>query len=169
MKLHPEVEKALNEQVKVELHSAYTYLGMSAFFEHASYPGFSSWMRLQGNEEMDHAKKFVQYIFDRNGTLALSDIPKPIVEYKGPIEAYEASLKQEQAVSESIIRIYELAAQHKDYPTQSFLKWFLDEQVEEENTVQDFIGQLKLVGNTPVGLFQLDREAARRSAAGTKG
>jgi ferritin len=167
MKLHPEVEKALNEQVKIELHSAYSYLGMSAFFEHASYPGFSGWMRLQGNEELEHAKKFVQYIFDRNGALSLSEIPKPNIEFQGPLQAFEASLKQEQAVSESIIRIYELAAQHKDYPTQSFLKWFLDEQVEEENTVNDFIGQLKLVGTTPVGLFQMDREAARRSA--TKG
>ncbi|MEZ4816007.1 MAG: ferritin [Bdellovibrionota bacterium] len=166
MKLHTEVEKALNNQISVELHSAYTYLGMSAFFEHSSYPGFSSWMRLQGNEELEHAKKFVQYIFNRNGTLVLNEIPKPVIQYKGPIEAFEASLAQEQAVSESIINIYELAAKHKDYPTQSFLKWFLDEQVEEENIVQDLIGQLKLVGSTPVGLFQMDREAARRSQAG---
>ena len=165
MKLHPEVEKALNEQVNIELHSAYTYLGLSAYFESNSFPGFSSWMRLQGNEELDHAKKFVQYIFNRNGNLSLDNIPKPQTKYKGPIEAFEASLKQEQAVSESIIKIYELAAKHKDYPTQSFLKWFLDEQVEEENIVHDLIGQLKLVGTTPVGLFQMDREAARRSAA----
>jgi ferritin len=168
MKLNADVEKALNDQVNLELLSAYTYLGMAAYFENHSYPGFSSWMRLQGGEELGHARKFFQYIFDRGGSLELKEIPQPAQKFNSPLEVYEASLAQEQKVSEAIINIYELAGKHKDYATQSFLKWFLDEQVEEENTVSDFIGQLKVVGNTPVGLFQMDREAARRSATSGK-
>ncbi len=168
MKLHPEVEKALNDQVNLELLSAYTYLGMSAFFENHSYPGFSSWMRKQGSEELAHATKFFQYIFDRGGSLDLNEIAKPTTRFENPLEVYEVSLKQEQKVSESILNIYELAGKNKDYATQSFLKWFLDEQVEEENTVSDFIGQMKVVGTSPVGLFQMDREAARRVAMDKK-
>ena len=164
MKLRAEIEKALNDQVNLELTSAYAYLAMAAYFESISYPGFSMWMRLQGNEELGHAQKIFQYIFDREGKLSLKAIPEPHLAFRSPLEVFEKSLGHEQKVSDAILKIYELADDLKDYPTQSFLKWFLDEQVEEEKTVSDFIGQLRAVGDSPSGILQLDREAARRSA-----
>jgi ferritin len=165
MKLTKEIAQALNDQINLELASAYAYLGMSAYFEHEGYTGFAAWMRLQGREENGHADRFFKYLLDRDGKVELQAIEKPRIHFKSPLEAFEASLAHEEKVSASINRVYELAAAHKDYATQSFLKWFLDEQVEEEKTVTEIINRLKLVGDSAGGLMQLDAEGGRRAAA----
>lgn len=164
MKLSKEVAQSLNDQANLELGSAYAYLGISAYFEHQGYTGFAAWMKLQGHEENGHADKFIKYLLDRGGTVELQAIARPRMDFTSPLEAFEASLASEQQVSTSIYRIYELAGQQKDYATQSFLKWFLDEQVEEEKTVSEIISRLKLVGNNVSGLIQLDSQAGRRAS-----
>lgn len=165
MKLHGDIEKALNEQINLEFVSAYAYLAMAAWFEHKSLAGFASWMTLQGQEELGHGMKFLRYLNDRGGRVLLESVPKPKADFASPLETFETSLAQEQSVSTCINRIYELASQHKDYPTLSFLRWFLDEQVEEEKTVGDVIAKLKLVGENDNGVFHLDNQLAERATA----
>ena len=165
MKLHPEIEKAINEQINLEFLSAYAYLAMAAWFEHKALNGFVSWMTLQGQEELGHGMKFFRYLNDRGGRVLLEAVPKPKPDYATPLEAFELSLANEQSVSTCINRIYELADQHKDYPTTSFLRWFLDEQVEEEKTVSDIIAKLKLVGGNENGLFHVDNLLGERAKA----
>ncbi len=155
----------MNAQISLELSSSYAYLGMSAHFEHAGYPGFAAWMRLQGEEERSHAQKFFDYVLDRGGRIELQQIDAPLVAYASSLAAFEASLTQEQSVSAAICGICELAQASKDFPTLSFLKWFLDEQVEEEKTAGDMVARLKLAGDAPGALFQLDREAGGRAGA----
>jgi len=163
MKLHPDIERAINEQINLEFLSAYAYLAMAAWFEHKSLAGFASWMTLQGREELGHGMKFFRYLNDRGGRVLLEAVPKPKPDFATPLEAFETSLQHEQSVSTCINRIYELANQHKDYPTMSFLRWFLDEQVEEEKTVRDAIAKLKLVGESETGLFHLDNQLGERA------
>ena len=79
------------------------------------------------------------------------------------LEAFKVSLGHEQKVSAAICAIYELASAEKDYPTLSFLKWFLDEQVEEEKGVGELITKLELIGNNINGLFQIDHQAGSRA------
>jgi ferritin len=162
MKLPIKLEKALNEQINLELSSAYAYLGMAAYFEQTPFLGFAKWMRLQTEEELTHARKFFDYISERNGKIVLKALPEPKTDYKSPLESFQASLAHEHKVSAAICGLYELAQTEKDYPTLSFLKWFLDEQVEEEKTVTDFIQKLELVGENHNGLYQLDKLAGRR-------
>ncbi len=165
MHLDTGLAQAINAQVNLELASAYAYLGMAAYFEHEGLRGFSAWMRLQGKEELGHADKFFNYLMDRGGRVQLTSIPAPQLEYTSPLAAFEASLAHEQKVSAAICALYEQAQAQRDYPTLSFLKWFLDEQVEEEKTVGDMIVRLRLIGDSKAGLFQLDTEAARRVSA----
>lgn len=165
MKLHPEVERAINEQINLEFRSAYAYLAMSAWFEHQSLNGFASWMALQGQEELGHGMKFFRYLTDRGGRVLLTAVPMPKADFTSPLESFETSLAQEQEVSACVSRIYELATQHKDYPTTSFLRWFLDEQVKEEKTVADVIAKLKLVGGNENGVFHLDNQLGDRAKA----
>lgn len=168
MHLDPAISQALNSQVNLELASAYAYFGMAAYFEHEGLSGFAAWMRLQGQEELGHANKFFGYLLDRGGKVSLGSIAAPAMTFENTLAAFEASLAHEHKVSAAICQIYEQAQASKDFATLAFLKWFLDEQVEEERTVSDMIAKLRLIGTSAAGLFQLDREAARR-AEGPKG
>ena len=112
-------------------------------------------MQVQSNEELGHANRFFKYIVERGGKVTLQAIPEPKCEYKSPLDAFKASLGHEQKVSAAICAIYELAAAEKDYATLSFLKWFLDEQVEEERNVGDMLAKLELVGDNPAASTRL--------------
>lgn len=162
MQLDSAVGQAINQQINLEFASAYAYLGMAVYFEHEGLPGFAAWMRLQGQEELGHAHKFFEYLLDRGGRVDLKTIEAPPVAYDSPVAAFEASLHHEQRVSAAICALYELAQNARDYATLSFLKWFLDEQVEEEKTATDMIARLRLAGDSAGGLIQLDRSAAVR-------
>ena len=165
MKLSSKLEKVLNDQINLELSSAYAYLGMAAYFERTAFTGFGKWMQLQSKEEIGHANRFFKYIVERDGKVTLQAISEPKCDYKSPHDAFKASLGHEQNVSASICAIYELAVAEKDYATLSFLKWFLDEQVEEERNVGDILAKLELVGDSHSGLYQIDQHAARRTEA----
>jgi len=165
MKLSSKLEKVLNDQINLEFSSAYAYLGMAAYFERTAFTGFGKWMELQSKEELGHANRFFKYIVERGGKVTLQAIAEPKCDYKSPLDAFKASLGHEQKVSASICAIYELAAGEKDFATLSFLKWFLDEQVEEERNVGDILAKLELVGDNRNGLYQIDQQAARRAEA----
>ena len=165
MKLPAKLEKALNDQINLEFASAYAYLGMAAYFDQTAFTGFARWMQLQSNEELEHAHKFFKYIAERSGKVKLQAIAEPKCEYKSPLEAFKTSLGHEQKVSAAICGLYELALSEKDYASLSFLKWFLDEQVEEEKTVSEIIAKLEMVGDSHSGLYQLDQQAGRRAEA----
>jgi ferritin len=162
MKLSSTLEKALNDQLNLELASAYAYLGMAAHFENTPFQGFASWMKKQSEEELEHADKFFAYVAERNGKITVGAIAGPKCVYPSPLEAFRTSLAHEQKVSAAISAIYELAMADKDYATLSFLKWFLDEQVEEEKSVGDMVAKLELIGDNHNGLFHLDKLAAKR-------
>jgi ferritin len=164
MKLSAKLEKALNDQINLEFCSAYAYLGMAAYFDHTAFTGFGRWMELQGREELEHARKFFQYLVDRGGKVTLLSIPEPKCDYQSPLETFKTSLAHEQKVSAAICDIYELATVERDFATLSFLKWFLDEQVEEEKTVSEIVSKLELVGENRNGLYQIDKHAAKRAA-----
>ena len=165
MKLSNKLEKVLNDQINLELSSAYAYVGMAAYFERTAFTGFGKWMQLQSKEEIGHANRFFKYIVERDGKVTLQAISEPKCDYKSPHDAFKASLGHEQKVSASICAIYELAVAEKDYATLSFLKWFLDEQVEEERNVGDILAKLEMVGDNRSGLYQIDQHAARRTEA----
>ncbi len=163
MKLSTKLEKALNEQINLELSSSYAYYGMAAYFDQTPFTGFASWMHLQAKEELGHANRIFAYVNERGGKVTLKAISEPRCDYKSPLDAFRASLMHEQRVSASICAIYEAAQAEKDFPALSFLKWFLDEQVEEEKSVGEMIAKLELVGNNNNGLFHLDKLAAKRT------
>jgi ferritin len=165
MKLSSKLEKVLNDQINLEFSSAYAYLGMAAYFEHTAFTGFGKWMEVQSKEEIGHANRFFKFIVERGGKVTLQAISEPKCDYKSPLDAFKASLGHEQKVSAAICAIYDLATGEKDYATLSFLKWFLDEQVEEEKNVSDILAKLELVGDHRGALYQIDKQAGRRAEA----
>lgn len=171
MDLDTKLCNLLNEQINHEMTSSYTYLAMSSWFEETPYSGFAQWMYTQSLEETDHAMKFYHFLVDRNAQVSLMSIEQPLATYSSAIDVFKASLEQEQKVTAQIHNLYSAAEEARDHETKNFLNWFLDEQVEEEKNVRDMIDRLELIGENPVGMLQLDQEAARRKPvdSGTTG
>jgi ferritin len=153
---------AINTQINHELYSAYLYLSMAAHFESANLPGFARWMHIQNLEETKHAMKFYRYIYDRGGVVTLIAIAQPPTKFKTPLEIFEEVLEHERKVTGLINKLYELALKENDYPTQSMLQWFINEQVEEEKSAAEIISMLKMIGDSPVSLMMADQRLAAR-------
>lgn len=158
------LQDALNAQLQRELYASHLYLAMAACADAANLPGFAHWMRVQSDEERGHALKFYEFINDRDGRIVLKGIEAPPTEYGAPLAMFEAALEHERRVSGFIHELYELALEEKDYPTQTFLQWFITEQVEEEKSATQIVETLKMIGDNQVALLMLDRELGRRSA-----
>ncbi len=161
--LSEKIQQALNRQITFEYAASYTYLAIAAYFESLSLTGFAHWFRVQSDEERGHALRFFDYVNDRGGRVMLGAIEEPQNEFSSPLDAFEQALAHEQRVTAAIHGIYALAEQERDYATMSMLKWFIDEQVEEEKSAEEIIQHLKLIGNDGVGLLMLDRKLAERS------
>ncbi|MBI4806618.1 MAG: ferritin [Desulfovibrio sp.] len=160
--LSKKMEQALNDQVKWELWSSYLYLSMASYFEEKGLMGFANWMKVQEQEEKFHATKFYNYTFERGGRIKLQTLEAPENTWKTPLFAFQETLKHEQGVTARINALMDLAIKEKDHATASYLKWFIDEQVEEEASVQDVINKLKLVEGNASALYMLDKELATR-------
>jgi ferritin len=156
------VEEAMNEQIKNELYSAYQYLSMAAYCESENLPGFAQWMRAQSREETEHAMKFYDFVLERNGRVVLHGIDGPVVEFGSPLEVFQQALEHERKVTAMINDLYGLAARENDYASQTFLQWFVTEQVEEEKNAGDVVETLKMIGEGSEALFLLDRELGQR-------
>ncbi|MDZ4860761.1 MAG: ferritin [Candidatus Hydrogenedentes bacterium] len=167
--ISPNLEKALNKQLNLELYSAYVYAAMAAHFEHKHLNGFANWMRLQVKEEVDHAIKFYAYIGDISGRIELDAIAKPPTDFKTVLSVFEDSLAHERTVTTAIYKLMDLALSESHHATSTFLQWFVTEQVEEEKVADDIRKRLELVGNSPEGLFMLDHELGLRKAGESDG
>lgn len=161
--LTKKMEEALNAQIKAEMWSANMYLSMSAYFAAQGLPGFSSWMKVQYQEEKDHALKFFEYIVARAGKVSITGIDAVPNSWDSTLAVFEATLAHEKKVTELINNLMDLASSEKDYATQSMLKWYIDEQVEEEETVQATIDGLRMIKDNGYGLYMLDKELGART------
>ena len=160
--LSERMEAALNGQLNAELYSSYLYLSMSANFQALNLGGFANWMRVQTQEELVHAMKFYDFINERGGRTTLQSVDAPPTQWDSPLAAFEAALAHEQKVTALINDLVDLALAERDHASNAFLQWFVTEQVEEEDSANDVVQKLKLVGESQGGLFMLDRETGAR-------
>ena len=158
----PKIEKALNEQLNHEFFSAYLYLSMAAWCQSNDLDGMANWMQVQFQEEQSHAMKFFNFITERGGKVELAKIEAPLNEWPNPVALFEATLSHEQKVTRLINDLIYLARDERDNATEIFLGWFINEQVEEEASVDKVLGQLKIAKDSPHALLMIDRELAAR-------
>jgi ferritin len=156
------IENAINKQINAELWSAYLYLSMSAYFESINLSGFANWMRVQAKEEVGHAMRFYTHLVERRGRITVAAITAPPTTWKSPLNAFEDAFKHEQKVTGMIYDLATMSAAEKDYAAKSMLKWFVDEQVEEESSTDAIVQKLKMIGANTGGLYMLDHELAQR-------
>ena len=163
--LSKKIEAALNDQLNKELFSSYLYLSMAAYFEDLNLTGMANWMRLQADEEHEHSMKFYDFIIKISGRVVLEQIDKPKSEWDSPQDAFKEALEHEQFITKSINELTDLAIEEKDHSTNTFLHWFIDEQVEEEANAGDIVQKFNLIDNSKSGLYMLDRELGQRTNA----
>jgi ferritin len=137
---------------------------MSAHFEAANLPGFARWTRMQAAEEEEHAMKFFDYLNERGGRVVLHALDQPPVEWGTPLQVFETILGHEQKVTALIHKLYETALAEKDYATQIMLHWFIEEQVEEEDSAGQIVEQLRMVEEHQGNLMHIDRQVGKRTA-----
>lgn len=156
------VEEALNKQINEEMFSSYLYLAMSAYFESKSLLGFAHWMKTQAQEEMFHSMKFFKHILERGGHVALQAIAEPKREWSSTLNAFEEALAHEEHITACINDLMTVAIEEKDHAVQNLLKWFVDEQVEEEANANEIVDKLKMIGDHGPMLLMQDKEMGLR-------
>ena len=160
--LKEKVLKAINQQINNEYYSAFLYLSMSAWFQGKGLPGFANWMYIQYQEELTHGNKFFKYVHDRGSQVVLKSIAQMDTDFENVISVFEKTLEHEQFVTASINKLMDTAISESDHATQSFLKWFIDEQVEEEANASEIVDKLEMIGDNVAGLFYLDGQLGAR-------
>jgi ferritin len=156
------MQDAMNEQINKELFSSYLYLSMAAYFEAKNLSGFGTWMRVQADEEREHAMKFYNFILETGGKVTLKAIDAPKVEWNSNLEVVEEVAAHEAKVTASIYALYELALKEKDYPAQIMLQWFITEQVEEEKNAAEIVANLKMIEERGTAVLMLDKQLGKR-------
>jgi ferritin len=154
--------KSLNEQLNFEYYSAYIYFSMSAYFQAKGLKGCANWMRVQYQEELVHVDKFFDFILERGGKVALSEIDKPPATWKTNLAVFQSALEHEEKVTARIGKLVDTARAEKDHASENFLQWFVAEQVEEEASVGEIVDEIKLAGEEGGGMYMIDKELAGR-------
>jgi len=160
--MNEKIAKLLNQQINKEFYSAYLYLDISNYYDDLDLDGYSNYYMIQAQEERDHALLFIKYMQSNNLKVTLEPIDKPDKVYSSVLEPLEVAAEHERYVTSLINDIYHECHTAKDYRTMKFLDWFVDEQMEEEDSADSMISRYKLFGDDPKGLYLLDQEYAGR-------
>lgn len=161
--LSQQLHEALNAQINAEMWSAYLYLSMSVDAEAKGLKGVANWFYVQFQEEQDHARILMNYILSRDAEVRLQPIAEVRTSWDSPLELFRDTLEHEQKVTAMINNLAAIAAGDKDYASSNMLVWFIDEQVEEEESAREMIGACEAVEGNKFGLYMLDKELAART------
>ena len=164
MKMTDDLTATYNDQITMELGSSIAYLQMAAYFEGKNLVGMASRLRQQAEEETVHDHKFMDFVLDRGNEVKIGAINAPKSEFGSTEEVFEAALAQEQAVSAAIHDIYRLASDKGDLASFPLLQWFINEQNEEESTVETILERVRYAGADSSAILLLDAELGARDS-----
>jgi len=157
----PELIQAFNDQIREELASSYIYLALSADLDAQNLTGAAAWFRKQSDEERGHAMRLYDFVNDVGGQVVLQGLPQPPSGIKTLKEAFTKALAHEKHITASIHKLVKLARQLDDIAAESFLKWFVDEQVEEEKTASDILAKIEMTGGSSGSQYLIDRDLGK--------
>ena len=150
------MHKAINNQINAELWSAYLYLAMAMDAEAKALKGIAKWFFVQWLEEQDHARIFENYLNSQGAKVVLKPIAEVPQEWRDPLDMFKDTLDHEKEVTRMIHDLVRLAMEEQDFATLSRLQWFVDEQVEEEESASEQVSDFERAGKDSAMLFRLD-------------
>lgn len=160
--LSPRMQELLNKQLNQELRNAYLYLSMSSYFDDLGLKGFAHYFKIQAKEELGHAMKIYEFIYDAGGKVTLSEVPQPKTSWSAVSEVIEDFYAAEVENTKRFYDLMDVAREENNKAVESFLKWFIDEQVEEVSSANDLLTKIRMVGDHKPSLLILDARLAER-------
>lgn len=160
MLISEKLARAMSDQVGRELGAANQYTAIAAYFDGEALNELASFFYRQSDEERMHALKFVHYIADAGGRLTIPAIPAPQSAIDSAETAARLSLDWEMEVTKQINALMDLAIQEKDHIAHGFLEWFVNEQLEEVNTMTELLSVIRRAGQD--GLLLVEQYLIRR-------
>jgi ferritin len=153
MSIHPDVMDALNNQIALEMHASASYLAMASWCDQRELLHSKAFFYKQAEEEREHGMKIFHFINDAGGAAISPSVPEVNNEFESLRDIYEKSLDQEIQVTESIYKCFKAARETNDYASEIFLQWFVNEQVEEEDTVRSILDTFDLMEGMPLKMI----------------
>lgn len=154
---------AINEQINAEMWSAYLYLSMSMDCQAKGYNGIANWFYVQFQEEQAHARIFMNYLNSVDAKVELLPIAEVRTSWDSVLDMFKQTLEHEKKVTAMINNIAAIANADKDYAAINRINWFIDEQVEEEESARDMIAAFEAVEGNKYGMYMIDKELAART------
>ena len=156
------VYELINDQINKEFYSAYLYMSFANYYEDEGLKGYANWYMIQAQEERDHALIMRKYLLENDCKVVLKAIDQPDLTFDNHLAPLEAALEHEKYITGTINDIYAAALAVNDFRTMNFLKWFVDEQLEEEANARDMVTNMKMFGGDAKSLYDLDKENLTR-------
>ena len=144
--------EALNNQIGREFLAAHQYTAIAGFYDRLTFPRLARFFYDQADEERGHAMKMIGYLRDTGADVQLGEIPAPRNEFTDHVEPIRLALENERKVTVSIASIFQIARETDDFASESFMQWFVDEQVEEETTMDALLQVAERVRDYPMML-----------------
>ena len=157
--------QALNKQVNAEFFAAYLYLAMSADAEQMGLKGTAHWFFLQAQEETTHAMRIYNYLQRMGEKVVLEAIDKPKGSFGSMKKLFQGALEHEKKVTAMIQKLARQAQTENDFATGLEMQWFVSEQIEEEENVNEVLDKIELAHDAPGAMFMIDKELGARAQA----
>ena len=154
---------ALNDQLKYEFDSSHLYLSMAAYCASQDFDGFAHFFRIQAEEERFHAMKFFDFIHAKGSNVVIKGVEEPSMQYDSILDAFEIAYEHEKSVTKRVYNLMDIATEEREHATISFLRWFVDEQVEEEASFDMIKKKIKRIKDDTNALYMLDDELGNRT------
>ncbi len=167
MLLKKPVVDAINTQVGEELFASNQYKAIALHFDRETLPELSQYFHIQSQEEHSHAMKMLQYLNDLNEHAMVPAVAAPKNHFEAASECVELALNQEIKVTKQINSLVEIAMQENDHLTQEFLRWFVNEQIEEVSSMSDLLDVVKRAGED--NLLRVEEFLSRHPHSGANG
>ncbi len=156
--LKKKIEKALNDQIKMEAESSQFYLAMASWAESEGLNGTAQFLYDHSDEERMHMLKLVKFVNERGGKAIIPALSKPPMTFKSLKHVFQNLLDHEEKVTESINEVVHICLTEKDYTTHNFMQWYVSEQIEEEALARTIMDKVNMIGNDKGGLYLFDRD-----------
>ena len=163
------IEKALNNQIKIEAESSQFYLAMASWAETEGLNGTSNFLYQHSDEERFHMLKLVKFVNERGGHAVVPALSQPPKTFKSIKQIFQNLLEHEEMVTREINNVVDICLQEKDYTTHNFMQWYVSEQIEEEGLARTIMDKLNMIGSDKGGLYLFDRDLEGFTANDSQG
>jgi len=158
----------MNKQIGEEFRAAAHYLAMAAYLDSENWNGFAGFMKTQTEEEREHGMKFYAFLNEVGYRVTLGGIEEPKNDYSSIKEVFETALEHEKLVTSKIRKMVAIAEEENDYCARNILQWFVDEQVEEENSMEEILIQLERIGDNQTAFLMMDSKLGNKRSEGAE-